>query len=63
MIYTVLGEQFRVWVHEKIVERNLKIQNERDMIISMDPEIAEIFKNSSSISCKYYFVLSTFFIL
>ena len=59
VIYTVLGEQFRSWVSEKIVERNLKVQRERDMIISMDPEIAEIFKASSSISCKYCCMLDT----
>ena len=34
-------------------KRNDKIKAEQDMMIDMDPEIAEIFKASQSVSGKY----------
>ena len=34
-------------------KRNEKIKAEQDMMIDMDPEIAEIFRASSTVSGKY----------
>ena len=36
-------------------KRNDKIKQEQDMMIDLDPEIAEIFKASQSVSGKYLF--------
>ena len=36
-------------------KRNDKIKAEQDMMIDMDPEIAEIFKASQSVSGKYQY--------
>jgi len=35
-------------------KRNDKIKAEQDMMIDMDPEIAEIFKASQSVSGKFF---------
>ena len=37
-------------------KRNDKIKAEQDMMIDMDPEIAEIFKASQSISGKFLYL-------
>ena len=34
-------------------KRNAKIKADKDMLLQMDPEIAEIFKASQSVSGKY----------
>ena len=38
-------------------KRNDKIKAEQDMMIDMDPEIAEIFKASQSVSGKYLYLI------
>ena len=37
VIYTVVGEQFRLWVGEKIRERNDKVASKNDLMIELDP--------------------------
>ena len=46
MIYTVVGNPFALWVKSQMEKRNDKIKAEQDMMIDMDPEIAEIFRAS-----------------
>ncbi len=53
VIYTVMGEPFRQWVAQQINQRNQRIALEGNNMISMDPEIARIFQQSTSISGKF----------
>ena len=46
VIYTVVGNPFAQWVKSQMEKRNEKIKAEQDMLIDMDPEIAEIFRAS-----------------
>lgn len=55
MIYTLVGSKFTDWVNSKINERNEKIEKDKDMIVHMDPEIAEILQKSNSVSGKSFF--------
>ena len=50
VIYTIAGEPFKEWCQEQIEARNRLRTQEHDMIIDMDPEIAKIFKASTSVS-------------
>ena len=43
LIYTVVGDEFREWVAEKIRERNDKIASKNDLMIELDPAIAKAF--------------------
>ena len=43
MIFTIVGLSFSNWVDKKINERNNKIKEEGNMMINIDPEIAQIF--------------------
>jgi hypothetical protein len=49
---TVIGRLFDDWVKVQITTRNLKIAKEQDLHIEVDPEIAEIFRQSTSVSSK-----------
>ena len=50
VIYTIVGEPFRDWVQEKVNERHQKIKESKDMLVELDPEIAQIFQQSTSVS-------------
>ena len=52
VIYTIVGDKFNDWVQEKVRARNEKVADDHDMNIDLDPEIAEIFKKSTSVSGK-----------
>ena len=52
VIYTVCGEEFDRWINETIETRNNDILKQRDLAIEMDPEIAKIFHQSSSVSSR-----------
>ena len=53
VVYTVIGEAFNDWVQERVNERNDKIKQSQSMMIDLDPEIAQIFQASQSVSvCK-----------
>ena len=52
MIYSLVGQPFKDWVNTKINERNAKIEQEQDMIVHMDPEIAALLQKSTSVSGK-----------
>ena len=51
----MVGSPFAKWVEEQMVKRNEKIKAEQDMLIDMDPEIAEIFRSSQAVSGKYLY--------
>ena len=48
-----MGKIFDDWVKEQIEARNSKVAVDKDIMISIDPEIAAAFNNSTSVSCKY----------
>ena len=54
IIATVMGTVFTDWVKEKIDERNEEVKEKGDMHIELDPDVAEAFKNSTAVSCKYH---------
>ena len=43
VIYTVIGERFNEWVNDKVNERHQKFKEKKEMMIHMDPDIAQIF--------------------
>jgi hypothetical protein len=53
VIYTVMGEPFQQWVTAQVNRRNKKVALEGNNVISMDPDIARIFLQSTAISGKY----------
>ena len=63
VIYTLVGENFQLWVEKTIRVRNKKLAEEKNLNISMDPEIAKIFKNSTTVSGKCIFVGVLFLVL
>ena len=52
IIHTIVGEPFKKWVHDRVEARNLKVAEEGDMMIELDPEIAEIYRASNAVSGK-----------
>ena len=52
VIYTMVGDPFAHWVEAQCKARNDKVAAERDMLITLDPEIAKIFTSSTSLSGK-----------
>ena len=50
--WTVVGKPFGEWVRERIEERNYKVAVEKNLLIQMDPEVAETFKKSTAVSSK-----------
>jgi len=52
IIYTMVGKPFSTWVDSQIKKRNEKILIAQNLLIEMDPEIAEIFQASTSMSGK-----------
>ena len=52
VIYTVVGKPFSDWVDSRVEARNLKVKEGHDMMIDMDPDIAQIFAQSTSVSLQ-----------
>ena len=52
VIYSSVGEPFQEWVEKQIKLRSKKMAEEKNLNIEMDPEIAKVFKASTTISCK-----------
>ena len=50
--WTVVGQPFGQWVKAQIEERNARMAMERDLLIDMDPDIAEAYFASTSVSSK-----------
>ena len=49
---TTVGEQFDQWIVQKIFDRNQKLAEDKNLLISVDPEVAAAIKASNVISCK-----------
>ena len=52
LLYTLVGDDFEIWIRSKINERNEKLQESKDLMISVDPQVAKIFFASNFVSCK-----------
>ena len=52
-MYSVIKEPFGLWVKEQIETRNRRVAVEKNMLIEMDPEIAEAYAASTAVSSKY----------
>jgi hypothetical protein len=50
VIYSVIGDPFRIWVSQQIEARHQRLATKNDLLVSLDPTIAEIFRSSNSIS-------------
>ena len=50
MIYTKVGDPFRLWVNERVGERHEKVKDKEERYIELDPEIAEVFRASKAVS-------------
>ena len=52
VVHTVIGEPIRQLVQEAVKRRNELVAVNRNLIIELDPEIANAFKESLNISSK-----------
>ena len=50
--YTVIGEPFAAWVQDEIANRNEDLAKKQNLLIEMDPKIADAFHKSVNISSK-----------
>ena len=50
IVYTVVGEQFKTWARERIDERNQRVAIDKDLMIDVDPAIAQAFNVSTAVS-------------
>jgi hypothetical protein len=57
VIYSVFGNQFAMWIEERIQERNSKLEVKQNLLINMDPTVAAAFEASKQVSCKCFWVL------
>ena len=53
LIYTLVGDNFKKWVAEKVRTRNDKIASKYDLMLDLEPSIAKAFLASSMVSSKY----------
>ena len=53
MLNTVIGARFNMWVSECVKQRNEKIAADRNLDLELDPHVAKLFQNSTSVSSKY----------
>ena len=49
-LYTRLGEKFKVWVDERVNKRHQEVKEEGKKYIAIDPEMARLFRQSTSVS-------------
>ena len=56
MIYSLAGDDFRVWVSQQVKDRNDRVAEKRDLMIELDPDIAAAFGDSVNISSKFNFL-------
>ena len=49
---SVLGNVYTDWVKSQVEARNAKVTKEKDLMISMDPEVAAAFERSTAVSRK-----------
>lgn len=50
IIYSVVGENFELWVHDRISKRNEKVTIAKDLNILIDPTVLAAFQRSNAVS-------------
>jgi len=50
----VIGDPFKNWVSEQMEDRNAQMVEKRELMIGMDPDMAQKFYNSTHVSCKSF---------
>ena len=50
IVYTLVGDQFKLWVMGEIERRNTTIAEKQNLLVHMDPQIAKAFYKSTSVS-------------
>ena len=50
VIYTLVGEAFKIWVNDLVDRRHHEIAEKRKLYIELDSEVAEIFHKSQAVS-------------
>ena len=56
----MVGQPFKMWVHEQVEERNALMAEKREVMIAMDPQMAAKFQASTHVSRKYQLNLLLF---
>ena len=51
--YAIVQDDFSKWVKGQIEARNKKVAVEKNLLIEMDPEVAEAFAASNAVSRKF----------
>ena len=54
MVYTLVGAAFKKWIDKSLEDRSKRITEEKNLAIELDPEIYKAFKESTSVSGKFY---------
>ena len=54
MLFTVVGKPIGDFVTKAIKERNDRVVENRNLVIELDPSIAEAFKKSLNVSSKSF---------
>ena len=52
VIYSIVGDEFEDWVNQRVQHRHQKMAEKKDLMLSLDPEIARCYEASHSVSCK-----------
>ena len=55
---SIFKDVFHDWVKDRIVARNKKVTVQKDVMISLDPDIAAAFNSSTSVSRKWISIFS-----
>ena len=63
MAYTLIGDDFFNWMMMKVQERNQKVIKDRDLMITVDPEIMAAWQASTAVACKFILVRSFFYFI
>jgi len=63
VINSLLEQEFEVWVNERKQHRNEEKAKKKDLLLSLDIEIAQSFQASQSMSCKYQFYILFYYLL
>ena len=53
IIYTLVGDPFKTWVENRVELRNQEVTSKKNMMIEMDADIAQIFRESTAVPSKY----------
>ena len=53
LVFSICGDDFRLWVSQRVKQRNDKVAENQNLTLELDPEIANAFNNSVNISSRY----------